>query len=153
MDNEQRWGKDARIYEYGNAANPAMAPIPVLVHPPSLHESGDSRIHPFDISRHMEIDGEATSPNLMANFIRIKIGESIKTQATATSQAFYIIRGDGSTTSEHGTVHWSTGDMMVVPVTPGEMTHTCSNADLGGAAIYWIHDQPLLDYLGVAPSG
>lgn len=89
----------------------------------------------------------------MASFLRITIGDTLSTQATATSQAFYIIRGSGSTTSEHGTVSWITGDMMVVPVTQGEMQHTCNDAELGGAAIYWIHDQPLLDYLGVAPSG
>ena len=98
---EKEWNRDARIYEYGAAANPDMPPIPVLVHPPELHESGPTRIIPFDISRHMEIDGCATSPNLMASFIRINVGDAIPTKATATSQAFYVIRGNGTTTSEH----------------------------------------------------
>ena len=32
------------------------------------------------------------------------------------------------------------------------MHHTCSAAEAhNGAALYWIHDQPLLDYLGVKP--
>ena len=156
-ETEQQWNQDVRIYEYGAAANPDMPPIPVLVHPPELHESGPTRIHPFDISRHMEIENDcgATSPNLMASFIRIEVGDTIQTQATATSQAFYVIRGNGTTeSSEHGKVSWSTGDMLVVPVTPGKMTHVCtSEPELGGAALYWIHDQPLLDYLGVAPNG
>ena len=34
---EKQWRKDARIYEYGSAANPDMKPIPVLVHPPDWH--------------------------------------------------------------------------------------------------------------------
>ena len=152
---QDNYRKDAHIYEYGSAANPTMAPIPVLAHPPELHETGPSRILPFDLSRHMEIcDGPATSPNLMASFVRIVEGDSIATQATATSQAFYVIRGNGTSTSEeHGTMEWSTGDMMVLPVTPGEVTHACTTAENGGAALYWIHDQPLLDYLGVLPSG
>ena len=153
--------RDARIYEYGSAANPELPPIPVLVHPPELHESGATRVIPFDLSAHMEIPGEdnagATSPNLMASFVRINADESIATQATATSQAFYVIRGSGTSVSdEHGTMEWSAGDMMVVPVTPGKITHTCastSSDDDGSAGLYWIHDQPLLDYLGVAPSG
>jgi len=39
-DTEGTWSASAEVYEYGSAANPDMAPIPVLVHPPSLHESG-----------------------------------------------------------------------------------------------------------------
>lgn len=153
---QDQYKRDAHIYEYGSAANPVMPPIPVLVHPPELHATGPTRVLPFDLSSHMEIaDGPATSPNLMASFVRVCEGESIATQATATSQAFYIIRGNGTSTSqEHGTMEWSTGDMLVLPVTPGEVTHTCSTAEkYGGAALYWIHDQPLLDYLGVLPSG
>lgn len=211
-ETEQQWTKDARIYEYGAAANPGkkcaetkrrlvvlmravwmaagcfwctsglpcsrlqplaeqdlqlslflwssvtalyvdVKPIPVVVHPPELHEQGATRIIPFDISRHMDIEGEATCPNLMASFVRVNVGESIPTSANATSQAFYVIRGEGTTSGEHGDIRWGTGDMFVVPVTRGEMTHTCTDADLGGAALYWIHDQPLLDYLGVMPSG
>ena len=157
-DNDPAWTKDAEIFEYGAAANPMLAPVPVLVHPPEFHQSGPTRVIPFDISRYMEIESSpdgATSPNLMASFIRIVVGESIKTQANATSQAFYVIRGSGETTSsEHGNVKWNTGDMVVLPVTPGAVTHTCKDAEgFGGAAIYWIHDQPLMDYLGVMPSG
>ena len=31
---------DARMYEYTSAANPQMAEVPVLVHPPELHQTG-----------------------------------------------------------------------------------------------------------------
>ena len=96
-----------------------MAPIPVLVHPPTLHEQGSTRVIPFDINDCLDIDTQCTSPNLMASFVRVLVGESIETVANATSQAFYVIRGQGETTSEHGTVSWSTGDMFVVPVTKG----------------------------------
>ena len=34
----------------------------------------------------------------------------------------------------------------------GSLQHTCSAAEAhNGAALYWIHDQPFLDYLGVKP--
>ena len=46
---QKQWRKDARIYEYGSAANPDMKPIPVLVHPPDWHERGETRVIPFDI--------------------------------------------------------------------------------------------------------
>jgi gentisate 1,2-dioxygenase len=140
------------VYEYGAAANPEMAPIPVLVHPPTLHQSGPTRVIPFDIDDYLEIDGQATSPNLMASFVRIEKGESIGTRAIASSQAFYVIRGSGVTSGEHGTITWSEGDLFVVPVTEGEMKHTCVDGEMGGAAIYWVHDQPLMDYIGCKPT-
>ena len=151
-ETEAKWSSTADVYEYGSAANPEMAPIPVLVHPPSLHESGPTRVVPFDIDDYLEIDNECTSPNLMASFIRVKVGEKLATKASASSQAFYVIRGSGVTTGEHGTITWSEGDMFVVPVTEGELTHSCVADDkFGGAAIYWCHDQPLMDYLGCKP--
>ena len=141
------------MYEYGSAANPEMAPIPVLVHPPSLHESGPTRIIPFDIDDYLEIDHECTSPNLMASFLRVERGESLDTRACASSQAFYVIRGSGVTSGEHGNITWSEGDLFVVPVTEGALQHTCvSGGDTNaGAAIYWVHDQPLMDYIGCKP--
>ena len=149
---QKQWRKDARIYEYGSAANPDMKPIPVLVHPPDWHERGETRVIPFDIDDFLEIDKQCTSPNLMASFIRICEGEKLETKANATSQAFYVIRGSGSTTSEHGTINWDTGDLFVVPVCEYEMLHECVKAEKGGAALYWVHDEPLMDYLGVTPN-
>ena len=150
---EKKWGESADIFEYGSAANPDMRPIPVLVHPPDLHESGETRVVPFDINDFLEIDESCTSPNLMASFVRIVEGESIETNANATSQAFYVIRGSGESESEHGKITWSTGDMFVVPVTQGAIKHACTGAEAhGGAALYWVHDEPLMTYLGVNPS-
>jgi gentisate 1,2-dioxygenase len=150
---EAKWCETANIFEYGAAANPVMAPIPVLVHPAILHEQGSTRIIPFDINDCLDIDSPCTSPNLMASFVRVCETESIDTKAVATSQAFYVIRGSGETTGEHGAVSWSEGDLFVVPVTKGALTHTCHSAAKGGAALYWVHDEPLMEYLGVAPAG
>ena len=37
-------------------------------------------------------DSEATSPNLLCGFLRIRGGESLQTKHVATSQAFFVIR-------------------------------------------------------------
>ena len=125
---------DSRMYEYTSAANPYMAPVPVLGFDASLHQTGATRIIPFDLSAHMNISSPATSPNLMANFVRICEGENIQTSATATSQALYVIRGSGRSTSEHGEITWAEGDLFVVPNTENAMEHF-ANSD---AALYWI---------------
>lgn len=140
--------EDVRMYEYTSAANPNMPQVPVLAHPASLHESGPTRIIPFDLSSYMNIPYAATSPNLMASFLRINPGESVETQATATSQAFYVIRGSGvSRSDEHGEIEWSQGDMFVVPQSDLAITHFGTD----DSAIYWVSDEPLLQYLGVKP--
>jgi gentisate 1,2-dioxygenase len=147
------WSHSANIFEYGSAANPTMAPIPVLVYPPMLHQTGETRIIPFNLNDMLKIDEDCTSPNLMASFVRVCVGDSIKTKANATSQAFYVIYGEGFTSSVHGEISWSTGDLFVVPVTNGEITHKCvTSQEYGGAALYWVHDEPLMEYLGVTPT-
>lgn len=143
---QRNFEEDARIYEYTSAADPHMEPIPVLVHGPEHHTSGPTRIIPFDLSDHLKVEYPATSPNLMASFLRIVGGESLDTHATATSQAFYVIRGSGKSSSEHGEVSWGEGDLFVMPSTSSVVKHT-SETD---TAIYWVTDQPLMTYLGKA---
>ena len=86
----------------------------------------------------------ATSPALLANFVRIKPGEKITTTANATSQLFYVIRGNGHSILGELIIPWNTGDFFVLPA-DSKATH-CSDTD---TAFYYIHDQPLLTYLGV----
>ena len=149
---EDRWVSNANIYEYGSAANPPMAPIPVLEHSPKLHKEGETRIIPFETNVSLNIESKCTSPNLMASFIRICIGDTIVTNANATSQSFYVIRGNGVTSCEHGEITWNTGDLFVIPYTDGKINHKCINSkEYGGAALYWVHDEPLMNYLGVKP--
>ena len=142
---------DGRIYEYESAANPVMADVPVLALSAQVHQTGPTRIIPFDLSKEINTPYVATSPNLLVGFVRIVGGESIDTQARATSQAFYVISGKGqSTCAEHGAIPWAQGDMVVLPKCPGAVTHT---ADEGtDSALYWATDEPLLRYLGVTPS-
>ena len=138
--------EDSRIYEYMSAANPFMIPVPVRVHDSSLHESGPTRVIPFDMSRQMHIDYPASSPNLIVSFLRICENESLSTTAIATSQAFYVIRGSGSSVSEeHGEISWAQGDLFVMPACEHAVKHAASS----DTAIYWVTDEPLLRYLGV----
>lgn len=136
-----------RIYEYTSAANPNLPQVPVMVHPAILHETGPTRVIPFDLHEHMGLPYPATSPNLMASFLRICQDESLKTAATATSQAFYVIRGSGSSSTTEDHISWSEGDLFVLPAVTDITHHSTSDS-----ALYWITDEPLLNYLGVTPS-
>ena len=51
------------------------------------------------------------------------------------------------------TINWDTGDLFVVPgVRIRDVARVRVKAEKGGAALYWVHDEPLMDYLGVTPN-
>lgn len=151
------WDHSTDIFEYTSSANPEMIPIPIQKLDAKEHMTGPSRVTALDISKEIGIeDYPATSPNLLASFVRICVGESVTTNACATSQAFYVIHGRGKSQNGLGVVEWSTGDLFVFPSSSEEMpcTHFClgdEDAGSGGAGLYWVSDAPLLSYLGVAP--
>jgi gentisate 1,2-dioxygenase len=140
----------ALYYDYSSAANPLyqhlISPVPYRAFAPDFFTAGPSRIQPLDLSAELGCAGPATSPTLCANFIRIA-GGSLHTSAIATSQLFFVYQGAGRTAVGGQTIFWGKGDLMVLPA-EGAAVH---DAD-GEAGLYWVHDAPLLRYLGVAPT-
>jgi gentisate 1,2-dioxygenase len=143
----ERWTRAARYFEYSKAANPVghqTPAVPFADFPAHLHEQGPTRIVPFDLSAKLRCPGPATSPSLCANFIRILAGERIETQPNATSEVYYVIRGRGRSRVPGGELPWNEGDFFTLPA--DSRTEHYADAD---AAFYWVHDEPLLRYLGV----
>jgi gentisate 1,2-dioxygenase len=139
--------ENCRYYEYTKAADPvgsgAIAPIPFAEFGRELHETGNTRIIPLDVSKKLGCEGPATSPALCANFVRILSGEKLSTNFNATSQIFYVIQGSGHTQFDGMNIPWKAGDFVVLP--KGE--ETCHYAD-ADSTFYLVHDEPLLRYLG-----
>src|SRR5262249_9058231 len=143
----ERWTKAAQYFEYSKAANPVghqTSKVPYADFPSRLHEEGPTRIVPFDLSDQLRCPGPATSPALCANFIRILAGESLQTRPNATSEVYYVIRGSGRTRLREGELPWKEGDFFALPAGSQAEHHADSDA-----AFYWVHDEPLLRYLGV----
>ncbi len=143
---QQQWETQAEVKEYMSAVNPPMPKIDVIDYPSALHAEGPTRIIPFDLSQQLETKYPATSPNLMASYIKISDGDTIKTDMAVTSQMFYVIRGSGRTQMKHGTIEWKEGDLFTLPSVPDAL-HTATS----DTAIYWVNDAPLLNYLGAKP--
>lgn len=144
---QQKWQQQAEFKEYMSAVNPPMPKIDVIAYESALHKDGDTRIIPFDLSQQLETTYPATSPNLLASFLRIKTNDCLKTDANASSQLFYVIRGKGRTQMRHGTIEWKEGDLFTLPAVPDAL-HSADE----DTAIYWVTDAPVLSYLGVAPN-
>jgi gentisate 1,2-dioxygenase len=155
------------MLEYTANANPAMSEVPVRIFPAALHTSGPTRVVPLDLSDALQLDYPATAPNLLASFLRIDESDNLETGVThATSQSFYVIRGSGYSDTRAGRVEWQAGDLFVLPYLGDSSPSVCvddhglnqcvrhhcnSEPTHGGCALYYVHDEPLLRYLGARP--
>jgi gentisate 1,2-dioxygenase len=142
--------EDVAIFEYSKAADPissgATPRVPIKVFTPDLYASGPTRVVPLDLSADLRTPAAATGPSLLANFVRIKAGETLATSPNATSEFYYVIRGSGETETETGSISWSSGDIFALPGIAA--VHHANN----DAAFYMVNDAPLLAYLGVQKS-
>ena len=99
---------------------------------------------PVRPERAAPLPGPGHQPRRCANFIRILAGERLETRPNATSEVYYVIRGRGRSRLREGELPWQEGDFFALPA--GSRAEHHAEAD---AAFYWVHDEPLLRYLGV----
>ena len=135
-------------WEYSAAATPDLKDVPIQPFPASLHESGETRIIDLDLSSVLATPYRATTPALMASYVRICPAEKIRTEAASTSEAFFVLRGAGRTEVGDLTIDWKQGDAFTLPCNSGA-THFADS----DTALFWVHDGPLLAYLGAKPAG
>ena len=148
---DARLTEAARFHDYRYASNPladgTLGAIPGARFGAELHEQGPTRIVPLDTSAILGCPGPATSPGLCASFVHVRPDEGIVTDANATSQLFFVMRGAGSTRVEGDSAadfSWRAGDLFTLPAS-SRAVHAAGD----DAALYWVHDEPLLRYLGV----
>jgi gentisate 1,2-dioxygenase len=142
------WTEQARYFEYSTAANPIgsghTSRIPLTRFGRDLYADAPTGVIPLDLSRELGIaDGPATSPGLLANFVRIRAGEHVAASPNATSQLYYVLEGRGFAAVDGRLVAWEKGDFLTLPAS----CRATFNAD-SDAALYWVHDEPMLRYLG-----
>ncbi len=145
------WQAKGQLFDYRKAANPVRLgltePIGYYQWDPAIHSTGPTAIHPLDRSENLGCAAPATSPGLAAHFLRILQGEGLKTTADATSSLFYVLRGQGQLQYGSKQLEWGQGDLFVLPAGDTPILHANQESIL-----YWVHDGPLLTYLGVHPN-
>jgi gentisate 1,2-dioxygenase len=148
---EERLTEAARFHDYRYASNPiadgTLGGVPAATWGAELHERGPTRILPLDSGATLGVVGPATTPGLCANFVHVRPSEAIASEAAATTHLFFAMRGAGATRLADGTEFaWHSGDLFILPA-GGPALHDAAE----DAALYWVHDEPLLRYLGVVP--
>jgi gentisate 1,2-dioxygenase len=142
--------RDAGAVEYSRAANPiasgATPPMPVHEFAPIALENAVTGVTPLDLSESLRCPGPASSPGLLANFVVVRAGETLRTNASATSQLWFARCGSGVVEVDGFRIPYGPRDLVTLPHS-GEAVHTAETDTIW----YWVHDEPLLRYLGVAP--
>ncbi|MFI0401446.1 MAG: cupin [Cyanobium sp.] len=152
----QSWEASARIYDYRQAANPIRPgltePIPLKQWRPPALEPALSSIHPLDLSGSLGCDGPATSPALAAHYVLLHPEEPLCPEAAASSSLFYVLKGAGGLSFPGQSdplpqsLEWAQGDLFVLP-----HGYSPELSAREASLLYWVHDGPLLRYLGVSP--
>jgi len=156
----EKLAEAARYHDYRYASNPVgdgtIGPIPAIQWGAELHEQGGTRIVPLDNSQAIATTCPATTPGLLASFVHVRPGDAIVTEADATSQLFFVMRGSGTSqladtigSGGHPSddLPWQAGDLFTLPA-GCRATHVAGD----DAALYWVHDGPLIHYLGATAS-
>lgn len=151
------WHAAAQVFDYRDAANPVRAGLtePIRYHTwdAALHGPGPTAVIPLDLSEALGCAGPATSPALAAHFLRLQAGEGLKASATATSSLFYVLQGEGELRRQADDaspalqLSWRQGELFVLPTGADPLLTAAVDS-----VLYWVHDGPLLTYLGVEPS-
>jgi len=145
------WTGDARFFEYSQAADPigdgVISAIPAVSFPAALYAGGPSRVVPLDLSAQLRTPYPATSPALLASFVRINAGDELVLRPNATSQLIYCIGGRGHSRVGEASINWKEGDFLTLPAA-ASAAHVAEET----SSFYYVVDTPLLDYLGVVAS-
>lgn len=144
----EEWADDAEFFEYSKAANPIgsghVPPVPITRFDPEIYTDQPTGVIPLDLSQELGIQhGAATSPALLANFVRIRANEQIDTSPNATSQLYYVLYGRGFAAVNGQLVQWEKGDFLTLPAGTHSVFYAATDT-----AMYWVHDEPLMRYLG-----
>jgi hypothetical protein len=139
-----------KSYEYEGNVNPKMENIPIVS---KNINSCDYGITFIDFGDIYHVSYKATSPNLLASFIKIdkqnpcdKLLEFDDSCMNASSHLFYIINGDCEITLDDSeTFKVSCGGIFIAPFFNSIKIVNKTDEDL---LVYYINDSPLLNYLG-----
>jgi gentisate 1,2-dioxygenase len=134
-------------YEYESNVNPVMKSVPI-----SSRNILDAPygITPLDYSEYYHVDFTATSPNLLANFIRLEGNGVVSETISSSSHFFYVVEGKGEVSVDGLKWEISQGDIFITPCFREHLIifNMDSEKEL---QIYYVNDSPLLRYLGSTP--
>ena len=140
-----------KAYEYQSSVNPILEQIPILS---KNYKKCNYGITTINLSQLYNVNFEATSPNLLASFLKIENNKEFifenNDSFNASSHLFYVIEGEAKIIIDHlEEYNISEGYIVVLPYFTKLVIINQSNNDFSS---YYINDSPLLNYIGTIPN-
>ena len=142
----------ARFFNSANAFNLKLPAVPRArfdaARDAALSDAAGTGAYPMDQSAAFGCGFPATTPLVLARYLRIGAGETLSTRFAASGEVHYVIAGSGETRVAGETLAWGPGDVMVLP--GGEAVEHRATGD--GAAVLWtVTNEPALAFERLNP--
>jgi gentisate 1,2-dioxygenase len=126
-----------RFFNTGNGFNVRLPPVPdrIFVAEPAkaLDPATPTGLIACDISDDLACRFPATTPLVLAQYARIRAGETLTTDFVASGTIAYVMTGSGRTQCAAQEIAWAVGDLFILP--GGEPAlHTADDHD----AVLWV---------------
>lgn len=137
----------ARFFNSANAFNLKLPAVPRArfdtVRDTAFAADATTGAYAMDQSADFGCGFPATTPLVLARYLRINPGEAASTRFAASGEVHYVIAGRGETTAGGERIAWSQGDVMVLPG-GGAVEHRAAD---GEAAVLWtVTNEPALAF-------
>lgn len=87
-------------------------------------------------------DTPATTPTILCRYLKIRAGETLRTNYVASGEIFYVMSGIGESRNAEDTIAWVAGDVFCFPG-GGETAHRATGPD---GLLFCVTNEPLLAF-------
>ncbi len=101
----------------------------------------------LDLSDQLGFDYPATTPLLLARYLRVRSGENVSTELIAGGEIHYVIRGSGESRNRSDQIAWRAGDVFCFP----GGARTVHHANEHDAVLLQFTDEPLYSFTQAQP--
>mgnify|MGYP001336145642 FL=1 len=110
--------------------------------------NGDSLLIPLDISNVLKTSYMATTPSILARYIKINSEKKLSHILRTSGEIYYVLEGKGFSKNENEIIEWSKGDVFCF--SGGKETEHSSIAD--NSILFLVTNEPLLNFEQLSPS-
>ena len=140
----------ALYYDPANAFDFRWPPVPrrqfLAERERAFDPAAPSGVVVLDASDALHTPYPATTPSLLARYLRLRAGESLATRQRASGEVYFVMRGSGFSCNGADTVAWGEGDLFCFPGGLQSL-HTAGDED---AILFAASDEPLVAFLGLS---
>jgi gentisate 1,2-dioxygenase len=141
----------ARYFDSSNAFALKYPPVPchqfLAERDRALDPATGTAVIPLDLSDRLGTEFPATTPLIMTRYLRIRAGDTLRTQLKASGELCYVIEGSGETRNGADRIAWGPGDVFCLPGGAAS-AHLAGDAD---CVLWLITNEPELAFEHLEP--